>query len=57
MTKNEYINDLQRQIDELKEEYKIVSWRYLPLLYCKIKEFEKLKTVKTKCLFDVIVEK
>lgn len=51
MTKNEYINDLQRQIDELKEEYKIVSWRYLPLLYCKIKEFEKLKTVTRICKY------
>ncbi len=51
MTKDEYINDLQRQIDELKEEYKIVSWRYLPLLYCKIKEFEKLKTVTRICKY------
>ena len=43
MTKDEYINDLQRQIDELKEEYKIVSW--------KIKEFEKLKTVTQICKY------
>lgn len=51
MTKEEYINDLQRQIDELKEEYKIVSWRYLPLLYIRIKELEKLKTVTQICKY------
>lgn len=44
MTKDGYINDL-------KEEYKNVSRRYLPLLYIKIKELEKLKTVTQICKY------